>query len=94
LSPYDALALPTVAVAPPRIADLVEDDDAYTQVNLQVLRNCTLINMIDGCAISLPIHREGEAPVGLMLAGAAGWDSRVFGVAAGIEALFQAERLA
>ena len=36
--------------------------------NLRALRNCTLINMIDGCAISLPAHREGEVPVGLMLA--------------------------
>jgi len=33
--------------------------------------------MIDGCAISLPCHREGEVPVGLMLASSAGADRRV-----------------
>ena len=67
IAPYDALVLPTTANTPPRIADLA-DDKAFTTQNLRALRNCTLINMIDGCAISLPAHREGEVPVGLMLA--------------------------
>ncbi len=67
LAPYDALILPTTANTPPRIADMA-DDKAFTKANLLALRNCTLINMIDGCAISLPAHREGEVPVGLMLA--------------------------
>ena len=49
------------------------------------LRNCTLINMIDGCAISLPAHREGEVPVGLMLAASGGSDRRIFELAAGME---------
>ncbi len=64
LAPYDALVLPTTANTPPRISDLA-DDKAFTKANLLSLRNCTLINMIDGCAISLPCHREGEVPVGL-----------------------------
>src|SRR5260221_12948020 len=73
LAPYDALVLPTTANTPPRISDLA-DDEAYTAANLRALRNCTLINMIDGCAISLPAHREGEVPVGLMLAASDGTD--------------------
>jgi aspartyl-tRNA(Asn)/glutamyl-tRNA(Gln) amidotransferase subunit A len=44
-----------------------------------------LINMIDGCAISLPAHREGEVPVGLMLAAPGGSDRRIFELAAGME---------
>src|SRR3954453_8912779 len=84
LSPYDALVLPTTANTPPRIAD-VKDDQAFTKANLLSLRNCTLINMIDGCAISLPIHREGEVPVGLMLAASGGSDRRIFELAAGME---------
>ena len=84
LAPYDALVLPTTANTPPRIADLA-DDKAFTAANLLALRNCTLINMIDGCAISLPCHREGEVPVGLMLAAAGGSDRRIFELAAGIE---------
>jgi aspartyl-tRNA(Asn)/glutamyl-tRNA(Gln) amidotransferase subunit A len=85
MAPYDALILPTTANTPPRIADLA-DDKAFAQANLSSLRNCTLINMIDGCAISLPCHREGEVPVGLMLAAAGGADRRIFELAAGMEA--------
>jgi aspartyl-tRNA(Asn)/glutamyl-tRNA(Gln) amidotransferase subunit A len=84
LAPYDALVLPATANTPPRIADLAEDK-AFTKANLLSLRNCTLINMIDGCAISLPCHREGEVPVGLMVAASGGSDRRIFELAAVME---------
>ncbi|MBR0956110.1 amidase [Bradyrhizobium japonicum] len=88
IAPYDALVLPTAANTPPKIADLA-DDKAFTTQNLRALRNCTLINMIDGCGISLPCHREGDVPVGLMLAGAGGSDRRIFELAAGMEAVIR-----
>jgi aspartyl-tRNA(Asn)/glutamyl-tRNA(Gln) amidotransferase subunit A len=88
IAPYDALVLPTTANTPPKIADLA-DDRAFTTANLRSLRNCTLINMVDGCAISLPAHREGDVPVGLMLAGAGGSDHRIFELAAGMEAVIR-----
>jgi aspartyl-tRNA(Asn)/glutamyl-tRNA(Gln) amidotransferase subunit A len=88
LAPYDALVMPTTAITPPRIADLA-DDKAYTRANLASLRNCTLINMIDGCAISLPCHREGEVPVGLMLAATGGSDRRIFELAAAMEGVIR-----
>jgi aspartyl-tRNA(Asn)/glutamyl-tRNA(Gln) amidotransferase subunit A len=84
LAPYDALVMPTTANTPPVIADLA-DDKVFASENLRSLRNCTLINMIDGCAISLPCHREGEVPVGLMLAASGGADRRIFELAAGME---------
>jgi aspartyl-tRNA(Asn)/glutamyl-tRNA(Gln) amidotransferase subunit A len=88
LAPYDALVLPTTANTPPRIAALA-DDKAFTKQNLLALRNCTLINMIDGCAISLPCHREGEVPVGLMLASSGGADRRIFELAAAMEGVIR-----
>jgi aspartyl-tRNA(Asn)/glutamyl-tRNA(Gln) amidotransferase subunit A len=88
IAPYDALVLPTTANTPPRIADLA-DDKAFTIENLRALRNCTLINTLDGCAISLPAHREGEVPVGLMLAAAGGSDRRIFELAAGMESIIR-----
>jgi aspartyl-tRNA(Asn)/glutamyl-tRNA(Gln) amidotransferase subunit A len=88
LAPYDALVLPTTSNTPPRIADLA-DDKAFTKENLRSLRNCTLINMVDGCAISLPCHREGETPVGLMLAASGGADRRIFELAAAMEGLIR-----
>ncbi len=88
LASHDALVMPTTAITPPRIADLA-DDKAFAKANLLSLRNCTLINMIDGCAISLPCHREGEAPVGLMLAASGGSDRRIFELAAAMEAMIR-----
>jgi aspartyl-tRNA(Asn)/glutamyl-tRNA(Gln) amidotransferase subunit A len=85
IAPYDALVMPTTANTPPRIADLVADDKAFTTQNLRALRNPSLINMIDGCSISLPAQREGEVPVGLMLAATGGSDRRIFELAAGME---------
>jgi aspartyl-tRNA(Asn)/glutamyl-tRNA(Gln) amidotransferase subunit A len=84
IAPYDALILPTTANTPPRIDDLA-DDKAFTSENLRALRNCSLINMIDGCAISLPAHHKGEVPVGLMLAAAGGSDRSILELAAGME---------
>ncbi len=85
VSAFDALAMPTVPTIAPTIAELTEDDEAYTRVNLAMLRNSTLINMMDGCAISLPMHRAGEAPAGLMLARAGGEDAALFAIAAAAE---------
>jgi aspartyl-tRNA(Asn)/glutamyl-tRNA(Gln) amidotransferase subunit A len=84
IAPYDALVLPTTANTPPVIADLA-NDKVFAIQNLRALRNCTLINVLDGCAISLPAHRDGEVPVGLMLAAAGGSDRRILELAAGME---------
>src|SRR5580693_3075778 len=88
IAPYDALVMPTTANTPPRIADLA-DDKAFTAANLLALRNCSMINVMDGCAISLLAHRESEVPVGLMLAAAGGSDRRIFELAAGIEGVIR-----
>lgn len=91
-SAFDAVAFPTVAILPPRIADLGEapqpdGDGAYAQANLLALRNATLVNVIDGCAISLPVGPADGPPVGLTLAGAAGADRRILAIAVAAERL-------
>jgi aspartyl-tRNA(Asn)/glutamyl-tRNA(Gln) amidotransferase subunit A len=88
IAPYDALMMPTTPNTPPKIADLA-DDQAFTRENLRALRNPSMINNIDGCSISLPAHREGEIPVGLMLAHSAGNDRRLFEIAAGVESVIR-----
>jgi len=82
---HDALLLPTVPIAAPRIADLQASDAAFFATNGQLLRNCALINFLDGCALSLPCHAEGEAPVGLMLAAAGGRDHEVLALGEALE---------
>ena len=44
-----------------------ERDAAFFALNGQLLRNPALVNLLDGCALSLPCHEAGELPVGLML---------------------------
>jgi len=82
---FDALLAPTVPIVAPPIAAF-ETDDAYVRLNLLLLRNPGLFNFLDGCAISLPIHEPGEAPVGLMLAGPNGQDRSLLSIALGLEA--------
>ncbi|MFI4866964.1 MAG: amidase [Steroidobacterales bacterium] len=83
---FDALVMPTVPVIPPRIADL-EADDAYFRINTLVLRNSTVVNFLDGCAISIPIHEFGQPPVGLTLACRGDLDRQLFRCAAAAESV-------
>lgn len=85
ISPYDVLAMPTVPMIAPTIAALEADNDLFVKTNLTLLRNPTLINMLDGCAISLPAHCDGEAPVGLMLAASGGHDAALLANARAVE---------
>ena len=85
LRDVDALLMPTVPIVAPRIADVGASDEAYTRANLLLLRNPTFINFLDGCALSLPCHRQGEAPVGLMVATTGGQDRLVLSLGAAIE---------
>ncbi len=86
LAPFDALVMPTVPIAPPPISAFDNDDD-YKRLNGLILRNTAQINFLDGCAISLPCHEAGAPPAGLMLAASSMVDSRLFEVAAAVEAV-------
>ncbi len=85
-APFDAMVMPSVPTVPPPIADLEGDDGAYLRTNALMLRNTALGNFLDRCAISLPCHRHGEPPAGLMLVGQAMSDASLFALAAGVEA--------
>lgn len=83
---FDTIAFPTVPVVAPELAPLETDDAAYTASNLLVLRNSTAINVADGCAISVPMERDGELAAGLTLATVGGADDTLFETAAAVEA--------
>jgi aspartyl-tRNA(Asn)/glutamyl-tRNA(Gln) amidotransferase subunit A len=83
-APYDALVMPTTPVTAPRIVEL-ESDEAYRHTNMLMLRNPSIANFLDCCAISIPCHRAGDVPVGLMLFGAHGADRRLLALAAAVE---------
>jgi aspartyl-tRNA(Asn)/glutamyl-tRNA(Gln) amidotransferase subunit A len=80
---FDALLTPTVAITAPPIAAFERDAD-YRHLNALILRNTSVVNFLDGCAVTLPIA-TGGAPVGLMLVGPHGGDHRLLAIAQGIE---------
>jgi aspartyl-tRNA(Asn)/glutamyl-tRNA(Gln) amidotransferase subunit A len=88
---YDAILMPTVPRIAPPIADLEAADAAYFEANAAMLRNPSVINFLDGCALSIPCHAPGQAPVGLMIAGLAMQDERVLNIGAAIESVLAAD---
>jgi aspartyl-tRNA(Asn)/glutamyl-tRNA(Gln) amidotransferase subunit A len=83
--PYDAMLLPTVPCIAPPIAQATASDADYFRCNARILRDAGLINFLDGCAVSLPCHAPGAAPVGLSVCGVAMADRYILAVAAAIE---------
>jgi aspartyl-tRNA(Asn)/glutamyl-tRNA(Gln) amidotransferase subunit A len=81
---FDVLALPTVAIAPPAVADLA-DLAASRAINALIVRNAAIANFLDRPAISIPCHAPGDAPVGFMLMGETGLDRRLLAAAQGAE---------
>ena len=86
LAGFDAMLMPTVPMVAPAIAPLEASEDLFWATNLALLRNPSIVNLLDGCAVSLPCHAPGTLPVGLMVAGSAMTDARVMAVALAIEA--------
>jgi aspartyl-tRNA(Asn)/glutamyl-tRNA(Gln) amidotransferase subunit A len=82
---YDAVVLPTCATVAPAL-DEVATPETFMQRNLLILRNTALFNFLDRCALTLPIHAKGEAPVGLMLVGENGADRDLLSAGLGVEA--------
>ena len=82
---FDAMLLPTVPIVAPTLAEL-EDDEHYFRTNALVLRNPSIINFLDGCALSLPCQARGEAPVGLTLAAPGDRDRAVLAMGMALEA--------
>lgn len=81
----DALLSPTVPIVAPPIAPLVASDEAFFETNARLLRNPSVVNLLDGCALSLPCHAPGEWPVGLMVWHGALHDDSVLGASLAIE---------
>ncbi|ANH68382.1 amidase [Mitsuaria sp. 7] len=86
----DAFLSPTVPLQAPEIAPLLHSDDLFFATNARLLRNTAVVNLLDGCAISIPCEHPGELPVGLMLWAPALRDHAVLSAASGVEAALAA----
>lgn len=84
LAGFDAVLSPTVPIVAPTVASVApgaDRDGEFFRVNALLLRHTSVVNMLDGCAISIPCHRPGEMPVGLMLWHGALHDDAILGAA-------------
>lgn len=87
LSGLDALVMPTTPIVAPRLAD-VATPESFGRNNMMLLRNTSMVNFFDLCAISMPLPRgSGQQAVGLMLVVRNGSDRRLFAIAAAVERL-------
>jgi Asp-tRNA(Asn)/Glu-tRNA(Gln) amidotransferase A subunit family amidase len=91
LEGFDAVLSPTVPIVAPPIAAIAEDDAEFFRVNALLLRNPSVVNMLDGCALSLPCQAPGQLPVGLMVWSSAMQDDTVLVVSLAIEAALARE---
>ena len=103
LADFDAVLSPTVPivavpiadVAPAQGLDAAQDaarDAEFFRVNALLLRNTSVVNQLDGCAISIPCHEPGDTPVGLMIWHTALHDDAVLNIALQAESALRRER--
>ncbi|MBA5776705.1 glutamyl-tRNA amidotransferase [Stappia sp. F7233] len=79
LTGFDGLLAPTLQILTPTIADTEADFD---RLNAAMLRNPSLINLADGCAITMPVGGGGGGQAhALMIAGSSGTDWRILDIA-------------
>ncbi len=88
-SGYDAMLMPTTPDTAPTIAEASKDDESYSRLNGRMLRNPSIVNLFDGCALSIPCHDTGSAPIGLMIAGTQNTDRKILAIGMAVEAVFE-----
>ena len=96
LAGFDAVLSPTVPMVAPPVAELIDDDVNFFRVNGLLLRNTAVVNMLDGCGISLPCfapqNSATKLPVGLMLWQAALHDDALLDTSLQVEAALNSAR--
>ena len=84
---FDAIVMPTIAVTAPPIDQFLGSPEAERDPFIIVIRNTSIANLLDRCALTIPCHAPGEAPVGFMLMGEKMNDIRLIGIGLSVEQL-------
>jgi aspartyl-tRNA(Asn)/glutamyl-tRNA(Gln) amidotransferase subunit A len=50
-----------------------------------MLRNASIVNLFDGCALTVSCHEPGTAPVGLTITGTQNTDHRILAIGLAVE---------
>ncbi len=91
----DVLACPTIPNTPPKLDEIADSAD-FQAATLLALRNTSVANLLDYCAITIPVALDAAGmPVGLQLMAPHGQDERLLTIAATVEAVLgtSAQRL-
>lgn len=82
---FDAVLMPTVQIVAPPIGDVIGDDAVWLATNRTLIRNPGIANFLDRCALTLPCHPPGSAPVGLTLMGESMRDREILSIGMAVE---------
>ncbi len=82
---FDAIVGPTIAITPPLVDD-VADLKSYHRANMGASRNTSTVNMLDLCAVTLPVALDAAGmPVGLHIICPLGEDETALAIALAAE---------
>jgi len=84
---FDAVLMPTLPLVAPPLADFRDNEALWLATNRRMIRNPGIANFLDRCALSIPCHRPGDAPVALSLMGEHGADRRLLAIGRAVEPL-------
>jgi aspartyl-tRNA(Asn)/glutamyl-tRNA(Gln) amidotransferase subunit A len=86
LAAFDAVIMPTVPILAPTIEEVVAEE-VFARKNALLLRNTSIVNFFDLCAISLPLKTSAGLPAGLSLVARHGRDRALLALAQAVEPL-------
>jgi aspartyl-tRNA(Asn)/glutamyl-tRNA(Gln) amidotransferase subunit A len=85
LEAFDVVVCPTSPLSPPLLDELFEPE-RYRRINRLAVRNMCVANLLDLCALTMPVALgPTRLPVGIQLMAAHGWDDRLLAAAVGLE---------
>lgn len=90
-SQYDAVIMPTIPIVAPPISQFYGSDARLRDPHIIVIRNASIANLLGRCALTIPCHEPGEAPVGFMLMGEAMADKRLLEIGVSVERILEAK---
>jgi aspartyl-tRNA(Asn)/glutamyl-tRNA(Gln) amidotransferase subunit A len=90
-SRYDAVVMPTIVTTAPPIARFTETEEGRRDFFVVVIRNCSIGNLLERCALTVPCQEKGAAPVGFMLMGERMADKRLLAIGQSVEAALAPE---
>ena len=89
---FDAIVGPTIAISPPTLSEVAESKE-YHRKNMAASRNTSTVNMLDLCAVSMPVALDAiNMPVGLHIISQHGKDEKLLAIALTFEKVLGSAR--